>query len=91
MSSAVGPLQSEPLGELELAILRFERETAGARGGREAEIRERFDMSAPRYHQVLNQLIDTPAALQADPLLVRRLRRLREGRRRARSAATLRD
>ena len=46
-------------------------------------------MSATRYYQVLNALIDRPEALVADPLLVRRLRRMRAERQRARSARRL--
>ena len=55
----------------------------------ETAIRESFDMSATRYYQVLNALIDRPEALVADPLLVRRLRRMRAERQRARSARRL--
>jgi hypothetical protein len=46
-------------------------------------------MSSTRYYQVLNALIDRPEALEADPLLVRRLRRLRSARQRQRSARRL--
>ena len=46
-------------------------------------------MSATRYYQVLNALIDYPAALEADPMLIKRLRRLRASRQRARSARRL--
>ena len=46
-------------------------------------------MSATRYYQVLNALIDKPAALAADPLLVKRLRRLQVHRQRTRAARRL--
>ena len=46
-------------------------------------------MSATRYYQVLNTLIDKPEALVADPMLVKRLRRLRSTRQRTRSARRL--
>ena len=46
-------------------------------------------MSATRYYQVLNALIDHPSALEHDPMLVKRLRRLRASRQRARSARRL--
>ena len=46
-------------------------------------------MSATRYYQVLNALIDTQAALEHDPMLVKRLRRMRAQRQRARSARRL--
>ena len=55
----------------------------------EVTVRELFDMSATRYYQVLNSLIDRPEALAADPMLVKRLRRLRAARQRARSARRL--
>ena len=48
-----------------------------------------FDLSPTRYYQVLNEVIDNPAALAEDPLLVRRLRRLRTSRQKARSARRL--
>ncbi len=70
-------------------ILTFERQWWKYAGAKEQAIRELFDMSATRYYQVLNTLIDTPAALAADPLLVKRLRRLRASRQRQRSARRL--
>ena len=70
-------------------ILTFERQWWKYAGAKEQAIRELFDMSATRYYQVLNALIDTPAALAADPLLVKRLRRLRATRQRQRSARRL--
>ena len=79
---------AEPgLGERE--ILEFERQWWKYAGAKETAIRESFDMSATRYYQVLNALIDRPEALVADPLLVRRLRRMRAERQRARSARRL--
>jgi hypothetical protein len=53
-------------------------------GSKETVIRARLDLSATRYYQVLGDLIDEPDALAYDPLLVRRLRKSRERRRRAR-------
>ena len=70
-------------------ILAFERQWWKYAGAKEQAIRELFDMSATRYYQVLNALIDTPAALSADPMLVNRLRRLRASRQRQRSARRL--
>ena len=77
------------LSERDAAILDFERHWWKASGANEQTIRERFQVSATRYYQELNDLIDTEAALAADPLLVKRLRRLRAERRRHRSAARL--
>ena len=70
-------------------ILAFERQWWKYAGAKEQAIRELFDMSATRYYQVLNALIDTPSALAADPMLVKRLRRLRASRQRQRSARRL--
>ncbi|MDO5499579.1 MAG: DUF3263 domain-containing protein [Propionibacteriaceae bacterium] len=70
-------------------ILDFERNWWKHTGPKEQGIRERFDMSATRYYQILNALIDNPDALAHDPLLVKRLRRLRSERQRARSARRL--
>ena len=77
------------LSERDAAILEFERHWWKYAGAREQAVREQFDMSATRYYQVLNALIDTPEALADDPLLVRRLRRLRSARQRQRSARRL--
>lgn len=67
-------------------ILAFERQWWKYAGAKEQAVRELFDMSPTRYYQVLNALMDSPEALAADPLLIRRLRRLRTGRRRTRTA-----
>ena len=77
------------LSERDTAILDFEKQWWSLPGSKESEIRERFDISAPRYYQILNALIDTEAALAHDPLLVKRLRRLRAARQKERSARRL--
>jgi hypothetical protein len=82
----------EPLGELsarDAEILTFERQWWKFAGAKEQAIRDKFQMSATRYYQVLNALIDKPEALAQDPLLVKRLRRLRATRQRNRSAKRL--
>lgn len=70
-------------------ILAFERQWWQYAGAKEQAIKERFDLSPTRYYQVLNEIIDNPAALAEDPLLVRRLRRLRTSRQKTRSARRL--
>ena len=70
-------------------ILAFERQWWKYAGAKEQAVRELFEMSATRYYQVLNALIDRPEALATDPMLVKRLRRLRSARQRARSARRL--
>ncbi|HSF27257.1 MAG TPA: DUF3263 domain-containing protein [Actinomycetes bacterium] len=77
------------LSERDRAILEFERAWWKYAGAKEQAVRELFDMSATRYYQVLNALIDRPEALAADPMLVKRLRRMRATRQRARSARRL--
>src|SRR3954463_14136418 len=74
------------LSERDAEILAFERQWWKFAGAKEQAIRDRFAMSATRYYQVLNALIDRPEALAHDPLLVKRLRRLRATRQRARTA-----
>ena len=77
------------LSDRDRDILEFERQWWKYAGAKETAVREQFDMSATRYYQVLNALIDRSEALEADPLLVRRLRRLRATRQRQRSARRL--
>jgi Protein of unknown function (DUF3263) len=81
--------RSGALTEREQDILSFERQWWKYAGAKEQAIRAQFDMSATRYYQVLNALLDSEAALAFDPLLVKRLRRLRATRQRARSARRL--
>ena len=77
------------LSERDRGILEFERQWWKYAGAKEQAIRDLFDMSATRYYQIVNALIDTPEALAFDPMLVKRLRRLRATRQRARSARRL--
>jgi len=74
------------LSEQEVQVLDFERSWWRFGGAKEEAIRDQFGLSATRYYQLLNQLIDKNSALVADPVLVRRLRRLRQSRQEARSA-----
>jgi hypothetical protein len=73
----------------EREILAFERQWWKYAGAKEQAVKDLFDMSATRYYQVLNALIDRAEALAHDPMLVKRLRRLRAARQRARSARRL--
>ena len=87
-------LEHAPPDDVELSardreILAFERKWWKYAGAKEQAVRELFDMSSTRYYQVLNALIDRPAALEQDPMLVKRLRRMRQSRQRARSARRL--
>ncbi len=74
----------------EYDVLAFERQWWKYAGAKEEAIKELFSMSATRYYQVLNALVDRPPeALAADPMLVKRLRRLRASRQKARAARRL--
>ncbi|WP_129338649.1 DUF3263 domain-containing protein [Cellulomonas endophytica] len=77
------------LSERDRQVLAFERQWWKYAGAKEQAVRELFDLSATRYYQVLNTLIDDPAALAFDPMLVKRLRRMRSSRQRARTARRL--
>jgi len=79
----------EGLTRRECDILAFERQWWKYAGAKEEAIRDLFSMSATRYYQVLNALVDRPEALAADPMLVKRLRRLRASRQKARAARRL--
>ena len=76
---------SATLSDLEFRILEFERSWWRFAGAKESAIKELFDLSAPRYYQILNDLIDRQEALEASPMLVKRLRRLRDARTAART------
>jgi hypothetical protein len=68
----------------EQAVLDFERSRWTADGVKEVLIEQRLGLTAAQYYQVLNELLDRADALDHDPLVVRRLRRLRDRRRRNR-------
>ena len=80
---------AQELSERDQQILAFERLWWKYAGAKEQAIRDQFQMSATRYYQVLNALVDRPEALAADPMLVKRLRRLRASRQKARAARRL--
>ena len=79
-------LEASSLTELESKILDFEGQWWKFAGAKESAIKGLFDMTPPAYYQLLNNLIDRDDALAASPMLVKRLRRLREARMQARSA-----
>jgi Protein of unknown function (DUF3263) len=81
--------QQGTLDERSRQILDFERSWWNMPGPKDRAIRQKLGLSSARYHQLLNGLIDRPDALAYDPMLVRRLRRLRENRRRKRYARRL--
>lgn len=84
--SADPAVPTTEFGERERAILDFERHWWRHAGAKEQAVRNRFGLSANRYYQVLNALIDHPEAMAHAPVVVNRLRRLRSARRRARTS-----
>ncbi|MBA2560833.1 MAG: DUF3263 domain-containing protein [Propionibacteriales bacterium] len=89
VTSSESAKAAQELSERDQQILAFERLWWKYAGAKEQAVREQFAMSATRYYQVLNVLIDRPEAMAFDPLLVKRLRRLRAARQRQRSARRL--
>ncbi|WP_208292684.1 DUF3263 domain-containing protein [Naumannella halotolerans] len=83
------PRRATELSDRDRDLLDFEREWWSFASSKEEGIRTKFGMSATRYYQVLNSLLNTAEAEAYDPLLVKRLRRLRDSRQRARSARRL--
>jgi hypothetical protein len=74
-----------PLSDRERAILDFERDWwTDATCSKEKAIRDRLGLSSARYYGILGDLLDVPAAMDYDPLVIRRRRRGRDERRRAR-------
>lgn len=80
---------AKTFGDRERKILEFERYWWKYAGAKERAIREQFEVSATRYYQLLNEIIDMPDALTYDPILVKRLQRLRAFRQRQRMARRL--
>lgn len=73
----------------ETEMLTFESQWWKYAGAKESKVREDFGVSMTRYYQRLGALLDRPEAMAFDPLLVKRLRRLRSDRQRQRSAVRL--
>ena len=78
--AAGGDAPRAALSARELAMLAFERAWWRRGGMKEEAIRQEFGISTARYYQLLGALIDTPSALEEDPMLVKRLQRIRDAR-----------
>ena len=78
-----------PLGERERSVLAFERQWWRHAGAKEEAIRRQFGIGPTAYYQLLSRLLDDPAALAYDPMLVKRLQRQRASRRRRRAGRRL--
>ncbi|UFS59599.1 DUF3263 domain-containing protein [Subtercola endophyticus] len=81
--------EAPALDDRDRRVLEFERGWWQHAGLKEQAVRAEFGLSATRYYQILNRLIDDPAALAFDPMLIKRLRRLRDTRLAARAARLL--
>lgn len=79
----------DQLAQRDTDMLDFERSWWKHAGVKEQAIKERFEMSATRYYQLLNELLENSAAMEYDPILVKRLKRLRVYRQRQRVARLL--
>jgi hypothetical protein len=81
----------DELTKRDIEVLDFERSWWKHAGVKEQAIKERFDMSATRYYQLLNELLENAAAMEQDPILIKRLKRLRSYRQKQRVARLLGD
>jgi hypothetical protein len=81
--------RTDGLSERDAAILAFERTWWKHAGQKEQAIRDEFGLSAARYYQLLSALIDSPIALAHDPMLIKRLQRVRDARTASRAARLL--
>ena len=88
-STSLNQQVSNGLTKLEIEMLDFERTWWRYAGVKESSIKELFNLTPPAYYQLLNNLIDRSEALLAEPILVKRLRRLRDSRTAQRSSSKL--
>lgn len=95
MTGCGGPSYPErmpaPLADRDLAILAMEASWPRHSGAKEEAIRAELALTPARYYQLLGKVIDTEAALAHDPLLVGRLRRIRDARLAERAGRTRRE
>jgi hypothetical protein len=77
------------LSDRDRAILAFEAQWSQHVGAKEQAIRAEFGLSAARYYQLLGALIDSPLALAHDPMLIKRLQRMRDTRSQARARRSI--
>jgi len=73
-------MNKNELSELELSILAFERQWWRHAGAKESAIKENFNLAPAAYYQLLSVLIDKEVAYELEPMLIKRLRRLRDVR-----------
>lgn len=73
-----------PLSDRDRALLDFESRWDGHSGAKEEAVRAQLGLTPARYYQLLGRLVETADAVAYDPVLVHRLRRLRDQQERAR-------
>lgn len=88
ISDAAPPSEPAALSDRDRAVLAFEHRSWRDSAAKEHAIRLEFDLTPARYYQLLNALVDSPVATVYDPMLVRRLQRVRDARTTERSART---
>jgi hypothetical protein len=76
----------EELIDAEKAVLAFEHRRWTYPGAKDEAILKTFTLTPVHYQQWVLAIIDKPAALVHDPMLVKRLRRLRATRRQRRAS-----
>ena len=81
-----GNAHGVPLSKLEMQLIEFERTWWSDDQPKDAAVAEQFSLTTAEYYEQLHALIDSDEALEHDPLVVRRLRRMRDRRRRERFA-----
>ena len=84
------PTASGALSAADIEVLEFERAWSARPGAKASAIRAQFEVAPARYYQMLSAILDSPAALRHDPLLVRRLQRVRDARAAARASRSFR-
>jgi len=84
MGARTGNAHCVPLSPVEMSLIEFERTWWSDDQPKDAAIAEQFSLTTAEYYEQLHALIDSDEALAHDPLVVRRLRRMRDRRRRER-------
>lgn len=70
-----------PLSDRDRVLLDFEARWGRHGAAKEEAVREELALTPARYYQLLGRLVDDADALAYAPMLVHRLRRMREAQR----------
>jgi hypothetical protein len=82
-------MDGDGLDEAQRTILAFESRPWRDPARKADAIRDELGLSPARYYRLLGALVDSPAALRFDPMLVRRLQRQRDARAHSRARRTI--